>query len=192
MLIALAILLAIAVIYVIAVYNGLNTLLVRIKASVQEIGNQLKRQAGLIPNLENTVKGYASHEKEIYQQITAARKTVVETKADDLATVEKLENNLQQLNSGMKVLLENNPELKANENFSKLMAELADTADKIMYSRRTLINLTAQYNQKLVTFPSNVIAGWFNFKEQKGLETPTTGEHVEVSEAETKTPEIKF
>lgn len=192
MLLIVGAILVLIAIYIIATYNSLNTLLVRIKASLQEIGNQLKRQASLIPNLESTVKGYASHEKDIYQQITDARKTVTNVQADDLQNVEKLETQLQQLNSGMKVLLENNPELKANENFSKLMSELADTADKVMYSRRSLINLTAQYNQKLLTFPSNIIAGWFNFKEQKGLETPATGAHVEVSEAETKDPEVKF
>jgi len=72
------------------------------------------------------------------------------------------------------------------------MDELRDTADKVMYARRTLIDLSADFNQKLVTFPSNIIAKMFGFKPEKGLEVPTEGSYLKVSEKETKTPEVKI
>jgi LemA protein len=179
--------------YIIGVYNALKKLQVRIKASIQEIGNQLKRQASLIPNLESTVKGSASHERGIYDSISSARtginSAIEKLSANNLDVVEK---SMKGMMSGMRLVMESNPELKANANFASLMEKLEDTADKIMYSRRLLIDLTAKYNEKLVTFPSNIIANMFSFKSEKGLVTPTEGEHVEVSEAETKNVAVNF
>jgi LemA protein len=185
--------LALIIIYIIAVYNSFKKLQVRITASIQEIGNQLKRQASLIPNLESTVKGSASHEKSIYSTIATAR-TGVDNAIDTLSkeNLESVENSLKGVISGMKVVMESNPELKANANFASLMEKLEDTADKIMYSRRLLIDLTAKYNEKLQTFPSNLIGQMFSFKQEKGLQTPTSGEHLEVSTDETSDHQVSF
>ena len=179
--------------YVIGVFNNLKSLQVKIKASIQEIGNQLKRQASLIPNLESTVKGAAKHEKGIFENISSARAGI--NSAIDSPTAANLEQagkGIQSILSGMRVVMESNPEMKANANFTSLMNSLEDTADKVMYSRRLLIDLAASYNQKLETFPSNLVAKMFGFKPEKGLDTPVAGEHIEVTEAETKSPQVDF
>lgn len=172
--------------YVIAVYNSLQVLKTRIKASVQEIGNQLKRQANLIPNLAESAKSYLKHEKDIYDKITQARRAVDTAVKEGGASVDKAVDSINQLLPKLQILVESNPELKANTVIMKLMDELRDTGDKLMYSRRTLIDLSANYNMKLVTFPSNIVANAFGFKPEKGLETPMEGEHISVSGEETK------
>lgn len=180
-------------VYVIGVYNGLQTIKTRIKASVQEIGNQLKRQAGLIPSLVESAKGYLKHEKGIFDKLTEARKTVeAAIKSESAQEMVKAQDLVQKALDPLKVLVESNPEIKGAEVVNKLMGELRDTADKVMYARRTLIDLTADFNQKLVTFPSNLVAKIFGFKEEKGLEVATTGSHLKVSEKETKTPKINL
>ncbi len=173
-------------IYAVSVYNSLQTLLTQIEASIQEIGNQLKRQANLIPNLQTSVKAYLKQEKDIFSMLTDARKSVEAAAESTTAkSLEKVEQQLQQVLPKLQVLVEDNPELKSNETVQQFMAELRDTADKLTYARRALIDLTQNYNQKLVTFPSNLIANLFSFKKQKGLATPLSGEHVEVSASET-------
>jgi LemA protein len=192
-LIAIIVVVLLLVVYVISVYNGLKKLQVRIQASLQEIGNQLKRQLSLIPNLESTVKGSASHERGIYDSISSARAGVNSAmKKLSAGNLDAVENSMKGMISGMRVVVESNPELKANANFASLMEKLEDTADKIMYSRRLLIDLTAKYNEKLQIFPSNIVAGMFSFKPEKGLETPTEGEHVTVTEEETKGAKVNF
>ena len=179
--------------YIGSIYNKLVTIKTRITASIQEIGNQLKRQADLIPNLQESVKGYLKHEKEIFEKITEARKMVVGAIKDGGAQ--------QLLDAGVKLqsalapiraVFESTPQLQAKDVVVKLMDELRDTADKVMYSRRTLIDLTADFNVALVTFPSNLIAQFFNFKKEPGLKMPEEGEHLEVSKEELKTPQVKL
>ena len=178
-------------VYAVSVYNGLQTLLTQIEASIQEIGNQLKRQASLIPNLQTSVKAYLKQEKDIVKMLTDARKSIEVAAADTTpATVEKVEQQIQSILPKLQVVMEDNPELKSNETIQQFMAELRDTADKLTYARRALIDLTQSYNQKLVTFPSNLIAMVFSFKKQKGLATPMSGEHVEVSADETQDVKI--
>ena len=173
--------------YVIITYNGFQRLKTQITASIQEIGNQLKRQASLIPNLEASVKGYLKHEKGIYKMITDARKAVeTADKSGESKDIDKALSSIQAMLPKLQVMVESNPELKANTTVTKFMDELTDTADKLMYARRTLIDLTQSYNEKLLTFPSNLVAKLFGFKKEKGLATATSGSHVEVSEAETK------
>lgn len=179
--------------YFVSVYNWLQTTLTRIKASVQEIGNQLKRQANLIPNLETSVKAYLKHEKDIYQALTAARKAVdAAASGHDMAKVDTAADKLSALLPKLQVLVESNPELKAEKVVSRLMDELRDTADKLTYARRVLIDLSADFNAKLVTFPSNFVAGVFGFKTEAGLTTPTKGAHLTVSEDETKDQKISL
>ena len=173
--------------YVIGLYNTLQRLKTQITAAIQEIGNQLKRQASLIPNLMESVKGYLKHESGIYDKLTAARTTAAKaTQTNSPADVDKAISSMQSLIPDIKVLVENNPELKANTTVNKFMDELTDTSDKLMYARRTVIDLTQMFNEKLVMFPSNLIAGLFGFKPEKGLVMPTEGEHLAVSHEETK------
>lgn len=172
------------VLYVVGVYNDLISLKNRIKASIQEIGNQLKRQSELIPNLEESAKAYLQHEKGILKMLSDARK-LVDSGKDATSKISELLPKLQ-------VVVESNPQLKGADVITRLMDELRDTSDKVMYSRRTLIDIVADYNIKIQTFPTNLVANVFSFQPEKGLETPDTGAHLTVSESDTKTPKVKL
>jgi len=180
----LLIILAVILVWVIATYNFFVSAKTRIKASVQEIGNQLKRQADLIPNLEEAAKGYLSHEKAIFLELTAARKSVAAAAASNdvnkMAVAGKM---LSEVLPKIQVVVESNPQLKGAEVVTDLMNELRDTADKVMYACRLLIDLTADFNVKRVSFPASLIAGVFRFEELPGLIT---------EEKETKTPKVKL
>lgn len=178
--------------YVVSLYNWLQTALTRITASIQDIGNQLKRQASLIPNLEKSAKAYLKHEKDIFADLTNARKAVEVAQGGDMSKIEKAADALNNLVPKLHILVESNPEIKGEKVITKLMDELTDTADKLTYARRVVIDLTADYNQRLVTFPSNFLAGWMGFKSQKGLETPTSGSHLSVSDEEMKEPKVSL
>lgn len=190
--IILAVVVALAL-YVMGVYNSLQRLKTQIQASLQEIGNQLKRQASLIPNLEASVKGYLKHESGIFQMLTDARKSV--TAAANSGSVSDLDAAVSQMQAmipKIAVAVEDNPELKADATVTKFMDELTDTADKLTYARRSIIDLTQSYNEQLVVFPSNLVAMLFGFKPEKGLETPTSGDHVSVSAKETEDVKVSL
>ncbi len=179
--------------YIWSSYNQFVTMKTRIKASIQEIGNQLKRQANLIPNLVSSVKGYMKHEKDIFKELTAARKAVMKAiSGNDTQKLIDTGTRLQSALAPIRAVFESTPELKAAGPTTKLMDELRDTADKVMYSRRTLIDLSADYNIKVVTFPSKIVAMIFGFKQEKGLKAPAEGEHIEVKKSETKAPKVKL
>lgn len=185
--------LALITFYVLSSYNKLVTIKTRITASIQEIGNQLKRQADLIPNLQESVKGYLKHEEKIFEKIAEARKVVAG--AITSGSAQKLIDagaNLQAALAPIRAVFESTPQLQAKDVVVKLMDELRDTADKVMYARRTLIDLTADFNTLLVAFPSNLIAKIFNFKKEAGLKAPEEGEHLEVSKEELKTPQVQL
>ncbi len=175
---------AAVVLYAVGIYNDLVSLRARIKAAIQEIGNQLKRQAELIPNLETSAKAYLKHETGILKMLSDARK-LISAGRDASAKVSEILPKLQ-------VVVESNPQMKGADIIGKLMDELRDTSDKVMYSRRTLIDLTADFNIKLVTFPSSLVATTFGFQSEKGLSTPASGEFLTVSESETKTPKVNI
>lgn len=182
-----------AVLWGMATYNFFVSSKARISAAKQEIGNQLKRQADLIPNLEESTKGYLSHERGIYKDLTEARKQVnAAVKSGDLAQMAEAGRNFSALIPRIQVLVESNPELKGSEVVARLMDELRDTSDKVMYSRRLLIDLVADYNVKRVSVPSNIIANMFNFEPMVGLKVAEDGDYLEVSEAETKAPKVKL
>lgn len=188
-----AIILVIVVVlgWIATTYNFFVSSKARIKAAVQEIGNQLKRQADLIPNLEASVKGYLKQEKGIFKDLTDARREV--SKAVESGDVQKMSeagSKVASLLPSLKVAVEDNPELKSSEVVGKLMDELRDTADKVMYARRLVIDLTADYNVKRVTIPSSIVAAMFKFAEQPGLITPESGAHMEVSASEMKSPKV--
>ena len=181
------------VVWVVGLYNFFVTAKTRIKASIQEIGNQLKRQADLIPNLEASAKGYLAHEKDIFDKLTNARKAVQSAvKSGDTQKMADAGSLLNDVLPKLQVVVESNPEIKGADVIKGLMDELRDTSDKLMYARRILIDLSADFNAKLVTFPTNIVANLFGFKEEKGLSTPETGAHMEVSEAETKSPKVNL
>ncbi len=179
--------------YVVSVYNGLQALLTQIEAATQEIGNQLKRQANLIPNLEKSAKAILKQEKSIFEMLTAARKSVNEAvETGSASAIEQAERHIQAILPKLQVVMEDNPEMKSNETVQQFMAELRDTADKVTYARRAVIDLSQQYNQQLVVFPSNIVANVFGFKKQAGLQMPTDGDHLSVSDDETKSPEVSL
>lgn len=191
MFIALIVFAVFVIVYIFGTYNKFQTVKTRIEASIQEIGNQLKRQIDLIPNLESSVKAYLKHEKDIFTKLTEARKQI--TSAVKEGTPQKMieaASKLQELLPRLTIAVEDNPELRAQEPVKKLMDELRDTADKVMYARRTLIDLAADFNRMLLTVPSNIIGNLFGFKKQEGLKTPKEGEHLEVKPEEMKTPKV--
>lgn len=187
----LSIILLVAVIgilaYGVSIYNALQTLKTQIAASIQEIGNQLKRQASLIPNLQASVKGMMKQESGIFEMLTKARTQIANAQESHSgADLEKAISQVQSIVPQMSIAIEDNPEIKSDATVTKLMNELGDTADKLMYSRRSLIDLTQQYNQRLVVFPSNLLANFFGFQPEKGLETASEGAHVSVSKDDMK------
>lgn len=185
------VIIAVLALYVLSIYNKLATMRVRIVASIQEIGNQLKRQAQLLPNLADIFKGAKKQEKDIFKMLTDARKTILEAiKSGNGKAIDASQQNLQQTLGQLKVIMESNPQMQSISTLPALVENLRDTADKIMYSRRVMIDLSADYNIILVTFPSNLVAKLFGFRQTEGLKTPTTGEFLEVSEVETKTPDL--
>ncbi|PIR59136.1 MAG: LemA family protein [Candidatus Pacebacteria bacterium CG10_big_fil_rev_8_21_14_0_10_56_10] len=182
-----AVIVAAVIIYIVSIYNGLQALKTQIKASIQEIGNQLKRQASLIPNLATAVKRYLKQEKEIFELLTEARKSAQRAERSGSAEdIDQAISSLQSVLPRISVAVEDNPEIKSDQTVGQFMNELRDTADKLMYARRSLIDLTQSYNVRLVTFPSSVIANTFGFQPEKGLETAQTGAHVQVSSEEMK------
>jgi len=181
------------VVWVVSVYNFFVSSKARIKASVQEIGNQLKRQSELIPNLESSAKGYLKHEKGIYKDLTDARKLISGAiKSGDLQKMADAGSKLASVLPNIQLVVESNPELKGSDVVTKLMDELRDTSDKVMYARRLLIDLSADYNVKRVTFPSNVVAGMFGFAEVEGLKTGESGDFLSVTESDKKAHKVEL
>lgn len=189
MLIALGIIAVIAI-YLVTFFNGLKTIQVQIGASIQEIGNQLKRQSQLIPNLIESVKGYMKHEKGIFDELVSARKLIDDAKSNDPKSIDKAQSSITQALKSLNVIVESNPEIKASTVVSDLMQELRDTADKIMYARRTLIDLSADFNIRISTIPGLWIAPLMGFQPVKGLDSPVTGDMTSVTPAETENPKV--
>lgn len=149
--------------YLILTYNSLIVLKTRIEEALSGIDVQLKRRADLIPNLVETVKGYAKHEKDVFENVTKARSALLS--AQTLG--EKADAN-NQLTGALKTLFavaENYPELKASENFRDLQRQLEDTEDKVAYSRQFYNSNVMDYNAKIKMFPTNFMAQYFGFKE---------------------------
>jgi LemA protein len=169
------------VLFVWGVYNSLVTAKIRIKEAFSQIDVQLKRRTDLIPNLIETVKGYAKHEKGVLEQVTEARTNLMGAKT----TQQKAEAN-NMLSDTLKSLFavsENYPDLKASQNFLSLQEELADTENKIAYSRQFYNSNVMDYNTKLQVFPSNVVGNMFGFKEV---------EFFEASDADRKNVKVQF
>ena len=161
-LIILAIAAGAILLWIVAVYNGLITLRNRAKEAFSDIDVQLKRRYDLIPNLVETVKGYAAHEKEVFEKVTEAR-----TRAMGAQTVKEKGEAENVLSGTLKTLFavsENYPQLRASENFQKLQDELTDTENKIQAARRFYNTNVRDLNIKIETFPANTVANIFGFK----------------------------
>ena len=156
------IILAIAVLWLIATYNGLIRSRNRVDEAWSDIEVQLKRRYDLIPNLVSTVKGYATHESGVFEKVTAARTAAMGagTMKDKLTQENMLSGALKSLFA----VAENYPELKANQNFLQLQNDLTDTEDKIQAARRFYNGNVRDFNTKLQVFPTSIIAGMMNFK----------------------------
>jgi LemA protein len=186
------IILAVLAIYLVSFFNGLKTSEVQITASIQEIGNQLKRQMDLIPNLVDSVKGYMKHEKGIFDELTSARKLVAQASSGDPKSIDKAQSSINQVLKSLNVIVESNPEIKASTLVADMMQELRDTADKIMYARRTMIDLSADFNIRISTIPGVWLAPMFGFTKKVGLDTPVSGEFLSVSSSDTVTPKVNL
>lgn len=166
-------------------YNALIRLKNQSEEAWSDIDVQLKRRYDLIPNLVNTVKGYASHEQAIFENVTKARAAAMG--ATQFADKSQAENMLSQTLKSLFAVSENYPNLKADQNFAKLQDELSDTENKIQASRRFYNGNVRDLNTKIESFPSNMIANWFKFAKREFFELE------EDQKAAAKEPvEVKF
>lgn len=169
------------VLYIVFMYNGLVRLRNRVSEAWSDIDVQLKRRYDLIPNLINTVKGYASHESGVFQKVTEARANAMQAgSTEDKA---KAENMLSDTLKSLFAVAEAYPDLKANQNFLELQRELSDTENKIQASRRFYNGNVLELNNKIEMFPGNIIAGMFNF---------TKSAFFEVAEGEKEPVKVAF
>lgn len=161
------IILAIVVVLILAIvgiYNNLVSLRLRVKNAWAQIDTQLKRRFDLIPNLVETVKGYAKHEEGTLEKVIAARNMYVNGASVNEAAAAS--NELSNCLKTVFALSESYPDLKANENFKSLQIELTGTEDKIAYARQFYNDTVQKYNESIYKFPNNLIAGMFGFKEE--------------------------
>lgn len=167
-LIVIGALLLLVVVFLIATYNGLVKLKNRVEEAWSDITVQLKRRTDLIPNLVNSVKGYAAHESGVFEKVTEARSAVMNAKG--VAETADAENMLEGALKSLFAVAEAYPDLKANQNFLQLQQELVDTEDKIQASRRFYNGGVRDLNTKIQTFPVNLVAGMFNFHSKEFFE----------------------
>jgi len=173
------------IVWFVSIYNSLIILRTRTEEAWADIEVQLKRRYDLIPNLVNTVKGYAVHEKEIFENVTEARAQALRAKSkkDTIKAEGELEKTLKTLFA----VAENYPNLKASENFKKLQEELSDTEDKIQAARRFYNINVRDFNIRCQTFPSSIVARFFSFRPLELFELE--GEEEEKAK---KVPKVNF
>lgn len=181
---------AVIVIYCVTSYNSLVTQEETVGTAWSNVENQYQRRSDLIPNLVNTVKGYAAHEKETFDAVVSARAKATQMTIDiDDLTPEKIEAYQKAqgaVGSALSRLLavtENYPELKANENFKELQAQLEGTENRISVERRKFNKTAREYNTSIRRFPKNIVAGLFGFEKRP---------YFEAEEGSEKAPEVKF
>ena len=176
-LIVLGVLLVLAII-IFGFYNGLVGARNQVKNAFSQIDVQLKRRHDLIPNLVNTVKGYAAHEKETFANITNARANAVAADNDGMAKRSEAENSLTQALGRLFAVAEAYPDLKANANFLALQEELSSTENKISFSRQFYNDSVLRYNNKIEMVPTNIIASMFNFTKEEFFEVENKTERA--------------
>ena len=179
-----AIVAVVLVVWIASMYNGLVKLRNNRENAFANIDVQLKQRFDLVPQLVNTVKGYAAHEKELLEKVTAARAAAMSANTvDEKVAADKA---LSGALAGLRVSLEAYPELKANQNFLQLQNELADIENKLSATRRFFNSATREFNNACEVFPSNIIAGMFGFKRAPMYEA------TEGRETINKAPEVHF
>lgn len=167
--------------YIFLIYNGLISSKIRISEALSQIDVQLKRRVDLIPNLVETVKGYAKHEKDLFESVTKARASLVS--ATSVQGKAEANNELSKTLKSLFAVAEAYPDLKASENFKQLQEELSDTENKIAYSRQFYNSTVMDYNTKIKVFPTVLFANIFSFK-------PT--EFFEIEEKEKAPVKVSF
>jgi len=167
----------------IGIYNGLVGSKNQVKNAWAQIDVQLKRRHDLIPNLLESVKGYMAHESNTLQKVTELRQQAINVKGADASTIAQIENQLSGALKSLFALSENYPDLKASQNFLQFQEELASTENKISFARQFYNDSVMNYNNKTQMFPSNIIAGMFNFTQEPFFEAP---------EEEKEVPQVKF
>lgn len=173
--------LVLVALYGVALYNTFVSLRQKVTEAWSDIDIQLKRRYDLIPNLVETVKGYASHESGVFEEVTKARSQAMQ--ASGLEDKAEAENILSSTLKSLFAISENYPDLKANENFLELQRELSDTENKIQASRRFYNSVVLSLNTKVESFPDTIIANMFGF---------TKKDYFEVTEAEKEVVKVSF
>lgn len=171
-----------ALFWVVMVYNGLVVLKNRVKNAWSQIDVQLKRRCDLIPNLVETVKGYAAHESATLENVVKARQQAINV-GDNVKNRAEAENALSGTLKSLFAVAENYPDLKANQNFMQLQEELTSTENKISFARQFYNDAVMAYNNKKEMFPTNIIAGVFNFENR---------DFFEIAETEKAVPKVSF
>jgi len=183
-LIVLVVVVAVIAFWVAGMYNGLVRLRLQVKNAWAQIDVQLKRRHDLIPNLVETVKGYAGHEKETLENVTRARGAAVSAGGGGAAAQAQAESALSGALGRLMLVVEKYPDLKANQNFLALQEELTSTENKIGFSRQHYNDSVMTYNTRTQSVPTNIIAGMFGFKEEEFFELE--------DEAARQVPQVKF
>lgn len=171
-------------------YNGLVKQQESVNTEWSNVENQYQRRADLIPNLVETVKGYAAHERETFEAVVEARSKATSIKVDpenltpeQLKEFQDAQGAVGSALGRLIAIAENYPDLKANENFKELQSQLEGTENRIAVARRDFNNVAKSYNTKLRSFPTNIIAGFFNFDARP---------YFEAAEGSDKAPQVKF
>lgn len=157
------------IVFIISTYNGLVRSKIKVDNAWSQIDVQLQRRFDLIPNFVETVKGYMTHEQETFEKIAKLRTSWAN--ASSISDKADLDNQLSETLKTIMAVSENYPELKANQNFMQLSQELKNTEDKISFSRQFYNDAATMYNTKIQVFPSNIIAGMFNFTSRSLFQT---------------------
>ena len=172
------------VLWGVSAYNGLVTLRNRVKNGWAQIDVQLKQRADLIPNLVETVKGYAAHESQVFTQVTQARASALQAaQSGDVAQRIQAENQLSRAIMNLQAVAEAYPQLQANQNFLDLQAQLKTLEEKIAYARQFYNDVVQKYNTKIETVPSNIIAGMFHFEQ---------AQYFQADEGSRQVPQVRF
>lgn len=181
---------AIAVMWCISGYNGLVSMDEGVQNKWADVETQYQRRADLIPNLVNTVKGYAAHEKETLESVVKARSEATSVKidpsnmtAEQMAQYQNAQNGVTSALSKLLLVIEKYPDLKANQNFQKLQSQLEGTENRIAVARRDYNAVAKEYNTAVRKFPKNILAGMFGFEKK---------EYFEAQEGSEAAPEVKF
>lgn len=180
-LLVLLIIIGVVILAAVGIYNGLIVLRNRCENAWSQVDVQLRRRYDLIPNLIETVKGYAKHEREVFEKVTQARSQAIN--ASTVKEQAQAENMLTGALKSLFAVAENYPDLKANQNFLLLQEELAGTESKIAYARQFYNDMVMKFNQKQQVFPASIIANMFRFKEREyfEIEEPAAREPVKVT-----------